>query len=136
MASIFSGFEYDIFVSYRRNDNEYDGWVTEFVEKLRRELVATVKDKLTIFFDENPSDGLLESHNVDHTITSKIKALIFIPIVSQTYCDTKSFAWNQEFLAFSKAASQDQFGREVKLANGIFASRILPVKIHDIETED
>lgn len=136
MASIFSGYEYDIFVSYRHNDNQYDGWVTEFVEKLRRELVATVKEKLTIFFDENPEDGLLESHHVDHTITSKIKALIFIPIVSQTYCDTKSFAWNQEFLAFSKAASQDRFGREIKLANGNFTSRILPIKIHEIETED
>jgi hypothetical protein len=136
MASILPGYEYDIFISYRHNDNQYDGWVTEFVEKLRRELVATVKDKLTIFFDENPEDGLLETHHVDHTITSKIKALVFIPIVSQTYCDTKSFAWNQEFLAFSKAATQERFGREIKLANGNVASRILPVKIHELETED
>lgn len=136
MASIFSGYEYDIFISYRHNDNQYDGWVSEFVEKLRKELVATVKEKLTVFFDENPEDGLLESHHVDHTITSKIKAVIFIPIVSQTYCDTKSFAWNQEFLAFSKAASQDHFGREIKLANGNVASRILPIKIHEIESED
>jgi hypothetical protein len=59
MASIFPGFEYDIFVSYRHNDNAYDGWVSEFVENLRKELVATVKDKLTVFFDENPEDGLM-----------------------------------------------------------------------------
>lgn len=136
MAAILPGYEYDIFISYRHNDNQYDGWVTEFVEKLRKELVATVKDKLTVFFDENPEDGLLESHHVDHTITSKIKALIFIPIVSQTYCDTKSFAWSQEFLAFSKAASQDHFGREIKLANGNITSRILPIRIHELETED
>jgi hypothetical protein len=136
MASIISGFEYDIFISYRHNDNAYDGWVTEFVEKLRRELVATVKDKLTIFFDENPEDGLMESHNVDHTISSKIKALIFIPIVSQTYCDTKSFAWSNEFLLFSKAATEDRFGREIKLPNGNVASRILPIKIHEIDGED
>jgi hypothetical protein len=136
MASIIPGFEYDIFISYRHNDNAYDGWVTEFVEKLRKELVATVKDKLTVFFDENPEDGLSESHHVDHTISSKIKALIFIPIVSQTYCDTKSFAWNSEFLMFSKAASGDRFGREIKLAGGNVASRILPVKIHEIEKED
>ena len=136
MASIQSGYEYDIFISYRHNDNQYDGWVTEFVEKLRRELVATVKDKLTLYFDENPDDGLLESHHVDHTISSKIKALVFIPIVSQTYCDTKSFAWNQEFLAFSHAAKQDRFGREIKLSNGNVASRILPVKIHEMEADD
>jgi hypothetical protein len=136
MASIFPGFEYDIFISYRHNDNAYDGWVSEFVENLRKELVATVKDKLTVFFDENPDDGLMESHNVDHTIASKIKALIFIPIVSQTYCDTSCFAWNQEFLLFNKAASEDRYGREIKLPNGNIASRILPVRIHEIEKED
>jgi hypothetical protein len=136
MASIIPGFEYDIFVSYRHNDNAYDGWVSEFVEKLRKELVATVKDKLTVFFDENPSDGLLESHQVDQSISSKINAVIFIPIISQTYCDTKSFAWNNEFLLFSKAASQDRFGREVKLLNGNVASRILPIRIHELETDD
>jgi len=136
MASILPGYEYDIFISYRHNDNQYDGWVTEFVEKLRRELVATVKDKLTVFFDENPEDGLLESHHVDHTISSKIKALIFIPIVSQTYCDTKSFAWTNEFLLFSKAATGDRYGREIKLPNGNVASRILPIRIHEIERED
>ena len=136
MPSIIQNFEYDIFISYRHNDNQYDGWVTEFVEKLRKELVATVKDKLTVFFDENPTDGLLESHHVDHTISSKIKALIFIPIVSQTYCDTKSFAWNHEFLLFSKSASEEGFGREIVLPNGNVASRILPVRIHEIEKED
>jgi hypothetical protein len=136
MASIFPGFEYDIFISYRHNDNAYDGWVSEFVEKLSKELVATVKDKLTIFFDENPEDGLSESHQVDHTIASKIRALIFIPIVSQTYCDPKGFAWNNEFLLFNKTASDDQFGREVLLPNGNIGSRILPVRIHEIERED
>jgi hypothetical protein len=136
MASIIPGFEYDIFVSYRHNDNEYDGWVSEFVENLRKELVATVKDKLTVFFDENPADGLLESHQVDQSISSKINAIIFIPIISQTYCDTKSFAWNNEFLSFSKVATQDRFGREVKLGSGNVASRILPVRIHEIESDD
>jgi hypothetical protein len=136
MASILSGFEYDIFVSYRHNDNAYDGWVTEFVEKLRKELVATVKDKLTVYFDENPEDGLLESHQVDKSLEGKLKCLIFIPIISQTYCDTKSFAWNHEFLSFCRTSSQDKFGRDIKLLNGNVASRILPIKIHDIESED
>jgi len=136
MASIVPGYEYDIFISYRHNDNAYDGWVSEFVEKLRRELVATVKDKLTIYFDENPIDGLQKSHQVDQSISSKINALIFIPIVSQTYCDTNSFAWNSEFLAFSKAASEDKLGREVKLLTGNVSSRILPIRIHELEKDD
>ena len=41
MHSIVPGYEYDIFISYRHNDNKYDGWVTEFVEKLNQELDAT-----------------------------------------------------------------------------------------------
>ncbi len=136
MASIIPGFEYDIFVSYRHNDNKYDGWVTEFVEKLNQELDATLKDKLSIFFDKNPQEGLHESHQVDESITNKIKALIFIPIISQTYCDINSFAWKQEFKVFRSESEQDRIGRNIKLPNGNFASRILPVKIHDIDVED
>lgn len=136
MASIISGFEYDIFVSYRHNDNKYDGWVTEFVEKLSQELNATLKDKVSIFFDQNPQDGLSESHQVDASISNKIKSLIFIPIVSQTYCDLNSFAWKHEFKVFKSEAELDKLGRDIQLPNGNFASRILPVKIHDIDTED
>lgn len=135
-SSIIPGFECDIFISYRHNDNQYDGWVSEFVEKLCKELHATVKDKLTVFFDENSKDGLLESHQVDGSISSKINALIFIPIVSQTYCDTESFAWNHEFIAFSNLASGDRFGREIRLPNGNIASRILPVRIHELDPPD
>lgn len=136
MASIIPGFEYDIFVSYRHNDNKYDGWVTEFVEKLSQELNATLKDKVSIFFDRNPQEGLGELHQVDASISNKIKALIFIPIISQTYCDVNSFAWKQEFKIFKSEAENDRLGRDIKLLNGNFASRILPVKIHDIDTED
>lgn len=136
MPSIIPGFEYDIFVSYRHNDNKYDGWVTEFVEKLNQELDATLKDKLSIFFDKNPQEGLHESHQVDESITNKIKTLIFIPIISQTYCDTNSFAWKQEFKIFKSESENDRVGRNIKLTNGNFASRILPVKIHDIDVED
>ncbi len=136
MASITPDFEYDIFVSYRHNDNKYDGWVTEFVEKLSQELDATLKDKLSIFFDKDPKEGLHDSHQVDQSITSKIKSLIFIPIISQTYCDTKSFAWQQEFKSFKSESETDSLGRNVRLTNGNFASRILPVKIHDIDVDD
>ena len=33
MSAIIEGFEYDIFISYRHNDNR-SGWVTEFVRNL------------------------------------------------------------------------------------------------------
>ncbi|MEM6816424.1 MAG: hypothetical protein AAF600_18860 [Bacteroidota bacterium] len=136
MHSSFPGFEYDIFVSYRHNDNRYDGWVSEFVEKLRQELNATFKDKLTVYFDQNYEDGLLETHDVGESIQRKIKSVIFIPIVSQTYCDTKSFAWQQEFLVFKKESLNDSIGMNVTLPNGNVASRILPVKIHEIDHAD
>ena len=145
MPSIVSHFEYDIFISYRHNDNR-TGWVTEFVNALREELSATIKEPLSIYFDQNQHDGLLETHDVDKSLEGKLKCLIFIPIISQTYCDTKSFAWQHEFVAFNKLASEAAplsvlvpqsgreepgmrpFGREIKLLNGNFASRILPEK--------
>lgn len=136
MGSIISDYQYDIFVSYRHNDNKYDGWVTEFVEKLNQELDATLKDKLTIYFDKNPKEGLGDTHFVDQSIQNKIKTLIFIPIISQTYCDTTSFAWSQEFTVFKRDSEVDRFKRTIQLPNGNFTSRILPVKIHDIETDD
>ncbi len=136
MPSLIPGYEYDIFISYRQKDNKYDGWVTEFVANLRKELEATFKDDVSIYFDENPHDGLLETHNVNKSLEGKLKSLIFIPIISQTYCDSKSFAWQHEFLAFTKIASDDAYGRTVKLANGNMADRILPVRIHDLDQED
>lgn len=136
MASIIPGFQYDIFVSYRHNDNKYDGWVTEFVEKLSQELDATLKDKVSIYFDKNPKEGLQETHHVDQSIQNKIKSLIFVPIISQTYCDTSCFAWKQEFKAFKAESENDPIGRLIQLPNGNVGSRILPVKIHEIEIED
>lgn len=134
--ALLQGFEHDIFISYRQKDNKYDGWVTEFVTNLKKELEATFKDDVSIYFDENPHDGLLETHNVDLSLSKRLNSLIVIPIVSQTYCDPKSFAWQHEFLAFLKLIRNDRFGQHVKLANGNVASRILPVRIHDLEPED
>jgi non-specific serine/threonine protein kinase len=136
MASIIEGYTYDIFISYRQNDNKYDGWVTEFVDNLNKELEANIKDKVSVYFDINPHDGLLETHSVDQSLKDKLKCLIFIPIISRTYCDPKSFAWQHEFVTFNKLAKEDQFGRDIKLAGGNVASRILPVKIHDLDSED
>lgn len=135
MPSLLPNFAYDIFISYRHNDNR-SGWVTEFVKALQEELAATIKEPVSVYFDSNPHDGLLETHNVDKSLEGKLKCLIFIPILSQTYCDLKSFAWQHEFVAFNKLAKEDQFGRDVKLSNGNVASRILPIKIHELDTED
>ncbi len=135
MPSIIQNFEYDIFISYRQNDNR-SGWVTEFVKALQEELAATLKESLSVYFDSNPHDGLLETHHVDKSLEGKLKCLILIPVISQTYCDPKSFAWQQEFLAFNKLAKEDSFGRDIRLANKNVASRILPVKIHDLDQED
>lgn len=135
MAAIIPGFEYDIFISYRHNDNR-SGWVTEFVKALQEELAAAIKDSVSVYFDTNPHDGLLETHNVGKSLEGKLKCLIFIPIISQTYCDTKSFAWQHEFVTFNNLSKEDPFGRDIKLHNGNVASRILPIKIHDLDIED
>jgi len=136
MSSLIPGYEYDIFISYRHNDNRYDGWVTAFVDDLRKELASTFKDEASIYFDQNPQDGLHENHDVDDSLKDKIKCLIFIPIVSRIYCDSKSFAWNKEFLAFRDFAVQDKLGLKIKLANANVSSRILPIRIHDLDAED
>jgi len=135
MPSLLPGYEYDIFISYRHNDNR-SGWVTDFVNHLKEELAATIKEPVSVYYDSNPHDGLLESHHVDKSLEGKLRCFIFIPIISHTYCDTKSFAWNNEFLAFCKLAKQDSLGLHVQLPNRNVASRILPVQIHNIGPQD
>ena len=136
MSSLIHGYEYDIFISYRQKDNKHDGWVTEFVDNLKGELESTFKEEISVYFDINPHDGLLETHDVNASLKEKLKCLVFIPIISRTYCDPKSFAWEHEFKAFVEKASHDQFGLKVKLLNGNIASRVLPVRIHDLDSED
>jgi tetratricopeptide (TPR) repeat protein len=136
MSSIIEGYKYDIFISYRQKDNKHDGWVTEFVDNLKGELESTFKEEISVYFDINPHDGLLETHDVDASLKDKLKCLVFIPIISRTYCDPKSFAWEHEFKAFVELATQDQFGLKAKLPNGNVASRVLPIRIHDLDTTD
>ena len=136
MPGIIEGYNYDIFISYRQKDNKGDKWVSEFVEALKTELESTFKEEISVYFDINQHDGLLETHDVDESLKEKLKCLIFIPIISRTYCDPKSFAWEHEFKAFVKEASKDQFGLKVKLPNGNVANRVLPVRIHDLDVGD
>ena len=136
MASIISGFEYDIFISYRQKDNKGDRWVSEFVDALKTELESTFKEEVSLYFDINPHDGLLETHDVNASLKEKLKCLVFIPIISRTYCDPKSFAWENEFKAFIELSSQDRFGPKITLPNGNVANRVLPVRIHDLDITD
>jgi tetratricopeptide (TPR) repeat protein len=136
MASIIPGYEFDIFISYRQKDNKGDRWVSEFVEALRTELESTFKEEINVYFDINPHDGLLETHDVDASLKDKLNCLVFIPIISRTYCDPKSFAWEHEFKAFVEQASQDKFGLKVKLLNGNVANRVLPIRIYDLDSAD
>src|SRR5512136_3001147 len=136
MSSIIEGYNYDIFISYRQKDNKGDRWVSEFVDSLKTELESTFKEEISVYFDINPHDGLLETHDVDESLKEKLKCLVFIPIISRTYCDPKSFAWEHEFKAFVEIASHDQFGLKVMLSDGNVASRILPVMIHELDEDD
>jgi tetratricopeptide (TPR) repeat protein len=136
MASLIPGYKYDIFISYRQKDNKYDGWVTEFVDNLKKELEAGFKEEISVYFDINPHDGLLETHDVDTSLKEKLNCLVFIPIISRTYCDPKSFAWEHEFKAFVEKAANDQFGLKVKLPKGNVAGRVLPIRIYELDSDD
>ena len=136
MTSLLPGYKYDIFISYRQKDNKGDRWVSEFVDALKVELESTFKEDISVYFDINPHDGLLETHDVDESLKEKLKCLVFIPIISRTFCDPDSFAWEHEFKVFVNQASRDQFGMKVKLPNGNVSGRVLPVQIHDLESDD
>jgi TolB-like protein/lipoprotein NlpI len=136
MASLIQGFEYDIFLSYRQKDNKGDRWVSDFVEALKSELDKNFKEEISVYFDVNPHDGLLGTHDVDASLKEKLKCLIFIPVISRTYCDLRSFAWEHEFKAFVNSAAHDRFGLRIRLPDGNVASRVLPVIIHDLEIPD
>lgn len=110
--------------------------MSEFVNALKDELESTFKEEISVYFDINLHDGLLELHDVDASLKEKLKCLIFIPIISQTYCDPKSYAWQSEFLPFLSMTENDRFGKDVKLRSGNVASRMLPVRIHDLDQED
>lgn len=136
MPSILPDYSYDIFISYRQKDNKVDGWVTSFVAALKAELDATLKNPVSIYFDENPHDGLLETHQVNASLDDKLRCIVFIPIVSQTYCDPGSYAWQHEFLRFLEISRDDRLGPRVVLGNGNVVSRVLPIQIHELDADD
>jgi hypothetical protein len=136
MSSIIEGFNCDIFISYSQNDNKHVGWVSDFVENHNGELEATFKEDISIYIDNNPHAGLLDTHDVDTYLKEKLKCLVFIPVITRTCCDAKSFAWEHEFNTFVDQVAHDNFGLKVSLPNGNMASRVLPVQIQELEPED
>ena len=80
MASLIPGYEYDIFISYRQKDNKGDRWVSEFVNALKTELESTFKEDISIYFDENQYDGLLETHDVDASLKDKLRFLVLFQL--------------------------------------------------------
>jgi len=129
---IVSGFEYDILISYQPNDNRL-GWVTYFVQHLQDELATIIKDPVNIYFEKDQEDVI--SSNSEKT-SNKLKTVILVPIISHTYCDKRSSAWQNELLPFNSIAQGSYFGREVKLRDGNFSNRILPICIHELEEGD
>lgn len=136
MASLAPGYDYDIFISYRHKDDRYDHWVTDFVSNLKRELEATFRDEVSVYYDSNRPDGLLSTDDVDESLKNKLRCLVFIPVISHTYCDPVSYAWANEFRIFVEQGSSDTFGLKIRLPNGNYASRVLPVIIHDLPGEE
>ena len=136
MAALLPDFEYDIFISYRHNDNLADGWVTEFVAQLQNQLAATIKPRLSIYFDKDRADGLGDTHLVGPSLAHRLRSFILIPLISQTYCDTTRFSWQHEFLPFLQQARADRLGLHLNLPGGNVGSRILPVRINNLEKAD
>ncbi|MGI4864435.1 MAG: hypothetical protein ACRYFZ_10990 [Janthinobacterium lividum] len=136
MAALLPEFEYDIFISYRHNDNLFDGWVTEFVTRLQDELAATVKERLTIYFDKDVRDGLGDNQLVGPSLEHRLRSFILIPLISQTYCQTERFSWQHEFMPFLQEAQRSRLGLDLRLPSGNVGSRILPVRIHNLDLVD
>ena len=129
-------FEYDIFISYRHNANLPDGWVTEFVTLLQEELAGNIKGNISIYFDKDHKDGLGDNHLVGPSLAHRLRSLILIPVISRTYCDTERFSWQHEFLPFLEQAQADRLGLTQTLLSRNVSSRVLPVRIHNLDPAD
>jgi TolB-like protein/tetratricopeptide (TPR) repeat protein len=136
MASLLPGFDNDIFISYRQKDNRGEQWVSSFVEDLRNELDKTFKEEISLYFDINSHNGILATHDVEASLRNRLKCLVFIPVLSRTYCDPGSFAWENEFRAFVEKASADGLGLSIVLPTGNVVNRVIPVQIYDLERND
>ena len=135
MLHWYAGFEYDIFISYRHKDNKGGHWVTEFVDALNLNSRRRLRKISPFTSMKIRTMGLLETHTVDKVFKEKLIGCLY-PYYIANLLRPKSFAWKNEFLEFNKMAKEDEYGRDIKLANGNVASRIVPIKIHDLDADD
>ena len=137
MAALLPDFEYDIFISYRHNDKE---WVADFVKRLKITLSSVIKEnnKLNIYYDADPKDGLGDTHQVKASLDHRVmNSLILLPVISLTYCDTTKYSWGSEFLPFLESAKANRLGLELQVQGGkSVASRVLPLQIHNLKLDD
>jgi hypothetical protein len=89
-----------------------------------------------VYFDRSPEAGLREHHSVSASLDGRLNTQIFLPVLSQTYCDTNSYAWQHEFNLFLEQERRAGRPLEVALPSGNYASRVLPICIHELERED
>jgi len=135
MASIIPEYHFDVFISYRHNEAILE-WVKEFSSKLQQELDTTLKEKLSIYYYNIEAEGNLAYQEMEQAIQEKLKSVIFIPIISTGYCDTNKDAWQKEFMAFKQMSYGDDIGLNLQAENGNQLSRILPVRINQVDHSD
>ena len=134
MAALLTDYEYDIFISYRHNDG---AWMAEFITRLQEELKTIIKQPLRIYYDKDSRDGLGDTHQVEASLDHRVlSSVILLPLVSTTYCDTERYSWQKEFLPFLQQAKTDRLGLNLPLAGGGVSSRILPLRLHNLEPTD
>jgi hypothetical protein len=88
---------------------------TDFTPYFRRKevlLFSQTGGNLTLLY---PHEGVFETHDVAASMKDKLKCLVFISIISRTYCNLKSFAWEHEFKKFAEQTAKVHFGLKVKL---------------------
>ncbi|MBO6717569.1 MAG: TIR domain-containing protein [Rhizobiaceae bacterium] len=101
-----SGFEYDLFISYARNDDQEQtstgrGWVSEFVSRLQATLRSRLgdADALRIYFDQS---SLGANHQLDELLSAARRSAIFLAIGSPSYAKRE---WTRkELAAFAESA--------------------------------
>jgi hypothetical protein len=64
MASLMTGYEYDIFISYRQKDNKGNRWVSEFFRALMTRLKPEFNDKISVYYFINKQNEFSETHGV------------------------------------------------------------------------
>ena len=79
----------------------------------------------------------METHIVDESLKDKLKCLIFIPIISQTYCDSKVMPGIMSFVLLISWQRKTGLEEISDLSQReCYQAGYLPVKIHDLDPED